>query len=158
MVFITESDLDTAAEVLGESAEAFNEAVVELEEQQPEVLGYFFAEHFEAFTQQEREYAFYLLLVIWKAISGVVSELPPVDAEALEEAEERNWASLQDVQTHNWHQRLNVFFNNYPQEDLLAFIEDGLALDEEEDEPVVTKEGREALFIALKSVVDCWCV
>ncbi|MBL7793695.1 MAG: hypothetical protein JNK77_15310 [Saprospiraceae bacterium] len=156
MILVTETVLDAAAEALGESAEAFNDAVVELEEQQPEVLGYFFAEHFEAFTQEEREYAFYLLLVIWKAITMVVPELPTVDAEALEEAEERNWTLLQDVQTHNWHDRLDVFFQDSPQEDLLAFIEDGLTIDEEEEEPVVTKEGREALFVALKSVIDCW--
>jgi hypothetical protein len=114
MILITETVLDTAAEALDESAEAFNDAVVELEEQQPEVLGYFFAEHFEAFTQEEREYAFYLLLVIWKAITNVVPDLAPIDAEALEEAEERNWTLLQDVQTHNWHDRLDVFFQDSP--------------------------------------------
>lgn len=155
MVFISETDLDTAAEALGQSPESLNEAVVELEQQQPEVLGYFFAEHFEAFTQQEREYALYLLLVIWKAIAAHEPGLPAVDAETLEEAEERNWTLLQDVHTNNWHARLDIFFTNYPQEDLLAFVEDALAIDEEEDSPVVTKEGREALFVAIKSVIDC---
>ena len=37
------------------------------------------------------------------------------------------------------------------QEDLLAFVEDNLV---EDEDSVVTKEGREPMFVALKSVID----
>ena len=45
----------------------------------------------------------------------------------------------------------NCFFENSSQEDLLAFIEDSL-LEEEED--LVTKVGREPMFIALKCEIQ----
>ena len=49
---------------------------------------------------------------------------------------------------------MDVFFENYQQEDLLAFVEDSLIDDEDE---IVTKVGREPMFVALKSIIDCLC-
>ena len=51
-------------------------------------------------------------------------------------------------------ERLDVFFQDYFQEDLLAFVEDSLS---EEEEEMVTKIGREPMFVALKTIIDCWC-
>ena len=47
--------------------------------------------------------------------------------------------------------RMDIFFENYSQEDLLAFVEDNLV---EDEDSLVTKEGREPMFVALKSVID----
>jgi len=49
---------------------------------------------------------------------------------------------------------MDIFFKNYFQEDLLAFVEDSLI---EEEEGLVTKVGREPMFVALKSIIDVWC-
>ncbi|HMN89044.1 MAG TPA: hypothetical protein PKE68_03425 [Saprospiraceae bacterium] len=49
--------------------------------------------------------------------------------------------------------RLNVFFDQYLQEDLLAFIEEALA--DDDDDPIVTKEAREGMFVVLKTLTDC---
>lgn len=150
--FISEQAIDQAAEALNASEIAFERAIQSLEQQQPAVLGYIFSEDFEAFTQEEREYALYLLLVCWNALGADAVQMPAVTAEALVEAEERNWDLVQDLP--NSQDRLGVFFRDYPQEDLLAFLED--ATSDDDDDEIVTKEGREALFIALKSILDCW--
>jgi len=48
-------------------------------------------------------------------------------------------------------ERLDEFFEETKQEDLLAFIEDALLDDEESP---VSKEGREPMFVTLKAVID----
>ena len=61
---------------------------------------------------------------------------------------------INEVTSKQFRDRLNVFFEKTSQEDLLAFIEDSLL---EEEEELVTKVGREPMFIALKSIIDSWC-
>lgn len=153
--FISEDAIEQAATSLNAEDAGFEKAIDELEAEQPQVLGYFFAENTESFTQAEREYMLLLLLVVWRSIKNTGVTPPLVSADELEEAEDRNWELVQDLPAKAFSDRLDVFFDNYPQEDLLAFLEDALSPDEEDDE-LVTKEGREALFVSLKSVVDCW--
>ena len=51
----------------------------------------------------------------------------------------------------NFHDRLNAFFNEYPQEDLLAFVEDSLESDED---ITVSPAGRELIFVACCTLID----
>ncbi|MCB9047860.1 MAG: hypothetical protein H6556_00415 [Lewinellaceae bacterium] len=155
MKIISESLIEQAAEMLEISEESYEQAVGEMQERQPVLLSYFFTENFQVFTQDEKEYLFYLMLVIWKAISLSGESVPAVTEQQLSQAEDDNWAQVQGIRAKGFHERLNVFFDNYPQEDLLAFVEDALAEDEEEEDGPVTQEGREALFISLKTAIDC---
>jgi len=50
---------------------------------------------------------------------------------------------------------LDIFFKDYPQEDLLAFAED--ALTEDDDSPV-TAEGREPMMVFLKTAIDVMAI
>lgn len=154
--FISEDIIEQAAVSLNADDGGFEKAIDELEAEQPEVLGYFFADNTESFTQAEREYMLLLLLVVWRAVRNAGINPPVISADELEEAEDHNWELVQDLPVKAFSARLDVFFDGYPQEDLLAFLEDALSLDEEEEDEIVTKEGREALFVGLKSVVDCW--
>ena len=153
MKFVSEQIIETVADELDTTESAYEAAVMDLEERQPVILAYLFTEDFEAFSQQERDFILYLLIVLWKAIERVNGEVIPATEDNLMDAEEKNWSLLQDVKATRFHERLDVFFQDYPQEDLLAFVED--ALSDKEDE-WVTKEGREAVFITLKSIIDCW--
>ena len=54
----------------------------------------------------------------------------------------------------NFRDRLNEFFEGSDQEDLLAFAEEAVLEDEDDPESIVTKEGKEPIFIALKTMVD----
>lgn len=154
MKIVTEDILDSVVERFDDSDAAYESAVEALEQEQPVLLGYLFSEEFEAFTQEEKEYVLLLSTIIWNSIKEANDgTLPQVTEKALVEAEEQNWAKLEGITTTHFHERMDVFFDNYAQEDLLAFVEDALADDEED--PMVTKEAREAIFVTLKTVIDC---
>ena len=50
--------------------------------------------------------------------------------------------------------RLDPFFENTQQEDLVAFAEDAVTEDLDDPESLVTKEGREPIFVALATMID----
>ncbi|MFN7115355.1 MAG: hypothetical protein ACK4TA_01065 [Saprospiraceae bacterium] len=152
MKVITEDIVDQIVERFDDSDAAYEQAVETMEAEQPVLMGYLFSEEFEAFTQDEKEYLLLLATIIWQAVKESNGNVPQVSEKALADAEEQNWSKLEGVTAQRFHERLDVFFDEYPQEDLLAFVEDAL-VDDEED-PIVTKEAREAMFITLKTVID----
>ncbi len=155
MEFITEKTIDTVAEKIGRDQDYFLLTLRSLEEEQPIILAYLFSDTFEAFAQEEREFLLYLVLVIYQSFKRTYAQLPPVEEEQLGRAEEENWELMNGTSARRFRDRLDTFFENYEQEDLLAFAEDALADDEEEGANFIAKESRDALFIALKSIIDC---
>lgn len=151
MQFVPESIIDKTVENLG-AAEDLNTIVEDFKSHQPVLLAYLFSENFELLTQKEREFMLFLSLVIWKSCESKQTEIFPVEQSMLEELEENNWAKLNKTSSGKFNERIDVFFNDYPQEDLLAFVEDALAYDDNDE---VTKEGRGFIFVALKTVIDC---
>jgi hypothetical protein len=90
-------------------------------------------------------------------LDGILEMSP----EELEEIEEGNWTQLNDAVGKNFRQKLDGFFEDYPQEDLLAFVEDSLVISkegEESDDFEISKEGREPIFVALKTIIDCLAI
>ena len=154
MKFISEKIIDRVAEEIGGSEEAFKEATIDLSMEQPNIAAYIFSDNFDLFTVAEKQYFLFLVLVVFKSIKGELESLPRTTAEDLGKFEEKNWQLINEVTSKQFRDRLNVFFDNTPQEDLLAFVEDSLL---EEEEELVTKVGREPMFIALKSIIDSWC-
>lgn len=150
---MTEDILDQVVERFDDSDAAYEKAVEAMETEQPVLLGYLFSEEFDAFTQDEKEYLLMLSTIIWAAVKEANGEVETVSEVALSEAEEHNWTRLEGVTAKRFSERMDVFFEDYAQEDLLAFVEDALADDEED--PIVTKEAREAIFVTLKTVIDC---
>jgi hypothetical protein len=153
MKIVTEDILDQVVERFDDSDTAYEKAVETMEAEQPVLLGYLFSEEFDAFTQDEKEYLLMLSTIIWTAVKEANGEVEAVSEAALSEAEEENWNRLEGVTAKRFSERMDVFFQDYAQEDLLAFVEDALADDEED--PIVTKEAREAIFVTLKTVIDC---
>jgi hypothetical protein len=153
MQFVSEEQIDRAAAELEQSEADYEAAIEAIKAAQPVLLAYPFSESFEAFTREEQTYFLYLTLVIWKATKSVNDDLPFVDEARLSELEEANWNIIQGNKGNTFRSRLDPFFENYAQEDLLAFVEDALTQDEDGEE-IVSREGQEALFVCLKSVVD----
>ena len=149
--FVSEKHIDQVLEELGEDPVRQQEALDSLRTAQPVVLSYLFTENFNAFLKQEKEYLLYLLLVIWESVNKSGATLSTVDEDMLSQAEEANWDLLRQVESKRFRERLDVFFKENKQEDLLAFLEDSL-LDEEDG--FVSKEGREPMFVILKSIID----
>ncbi len=148
-MFISEEIIDNVVEAL-EKAD-FEREIADFTEDYPVLIEYWGAEDFALLTQDEQELMLYILLVLVKSVEKAQGALPPLSSEALENEEEKNWERLETVTAKLFRDRMDVFFENYSQEDLLAFVEDNLV---EDDDSIVTKEGREPMFVALKSVID----
>jgi len=154
MELISENIIEAIAEEIGNSEQSFKEATVELSEEQPTVSGFIFSENFDLLTQAEKEYFLFLVLVIFKSIKKSGVAITTTTEQQLGRHEELNWELLNEVNAKKFRDRMDIFFKNYFQEDLLAFVEDSLTEDEEE---LITKVGREPMFVALKSIIDSWC-
>ena len=152
--FITEQNIDAVAEKFSTQPSAYEEAIADMQAQQPILFSYLLSESFELLTKAESDYLLYLSLVIWKAIYAQNNNHVVLDSLKIEEIEEQNWVIFNETNAKKFPKKLDAFFKNYPQEDLLAFVEDALIDDEDS---FVTKEGKELLFIGLKTEIDSLC-
>jgi len=153
---IPESTIDTVLSDFEAGKWTVEEVIKEWETQQPILLGYFFSENFDMLTDEEKPYLLYLASVIWRSIHQIAPVQESLDQKALDDTEEANWELLNEANSPKFRDRLTPFFERTQQEDLLAFIEDSLELnDDDEDDWKLTKEGREPIFIGLSTMVDC---
>ena len=150
MKFIPESAIDQTVEKLSESA-SLDEAIKELAEAQPFLVAYLSSETTSAFSNEEKDFLFFATSVIVSSIERIEPKLSLLGLEMLTEIEEQNFTTLTETKGKDFRDRITIFFENYPQEDLLAFAEDAL---EEDEENLITAEGREYLFVMLKTIID----
>ncbi len=159
MKMIQESTIEQIVEQFENEAFDLEKTVAEFAGRQPALLSFLLSENDGALTDDERDYLLYLALIIWKSVAKATPDLPKISTEEVAEAEEANWAKLETTSAKRFRERLDVFFQDYPQEDLLAFAEDALTLEgsengEDADMLRLTPEGREPMFVALKTVID----
>lgn len=154
MQFISEAIIDSVITQLEANPEGYDQAVEALRSKQPVIMAYMFSESFRMLSQEEREFMLYLFIVIWKSMDEVGLGLPLINEAAIEIAEDKNWGVFQEAKGRTFRDKLDALFENYVQEDLLAFVEDSLEAD---DEQPLSPVGREVIFVSLKSIVDCLC-
>lgn len=139
--------------------EAVETAMVVFADEQTEFVQYFQTDSFDLLTDDERAYLQYLALVIYEAArKESPEEIATIDGELIEEWDERCWEWMQDSVGKPMTERLNVFFDNIDQEELLAFAEDSLVdpdAEEEAGEISVFTNGasRELGFVGLAVLV-----
>jgi len=129
----------------------YESSMTEIMEQQPALIAFLSQESNDVLTEDEKDILWYLILIIiisTKRQGIAVSELSDVD---LGNIEETNWQVLQTQPKGTFRDKVTVFFDDYEQEDLLAFVEDSLELD---DESPITSVGRDVIFISAKTVID----
>ena len=132
----------------------YERTIREFSGRQPAIVSFLLADHEGALTDDEQEYLMYLANVIFRSVEREEGEQGKIPPDTVSAAEEKNWDLLGTSKSRSFRERLDVFFEKTEQEDLLAFIEDSLVEDEEAEEQVVTDEGREPMFVLLKTVVD----
>lgn len=157
MKFVSEDVIDAVIDLLEEmDDDQYEQQMEKFAEAQPVLVAYLFnEENFHLLTEDEKGYVQYLSLITWMANTKVNGPGEPVSEEQIGLAEERNYEILEAANAKNFRDRLDAFFDNTPQEDLIAFAEEAV-LDDEDSGPdaLVTKEGREPIFIAVKTVID----
>ncbi len=137
------------------SDEQYEQRMEDFASAQPVLMAYLFnEENFHLLTDEEKGFLQYLALIAWTAVVKTVGDVEAVSEEAIGEAEEKNYAVLEQSTAKKFRDRLDPFFDNYPQEDLLAFAEEAVLEDEDDPEALVSKEGREPIFVAMKTIID----
>ncbi len=155
MQFVTEAVIDQVIEELENLSETQYEQRMEVfAEAQPVIFTWLFSEQFDLLNEDEKGYLQYLALIAWSSIEKANGPLETASEDQIGEAEERNYEMIELATANNFRGRLDVFFDNTTQEDLLAFAEEAVLEEEDEPESLVSKEGREPIFIALKTMID----
>jgi hypothetical protein len=156
MKFVSEDIIDAIIDELDAiSDDQYEERMEAFAKAQPVIIAYLFdEENLHLLTEDERGFLQYLILIAWASIERVNGPGEPVSEDQIGEAEEKNYAILEASTAKTFRDRVDPFFEGYAQEDLLAFIEEALLEDEGDPEALLTKEGREPLFVAAKSLID----
>ncbi|MEN0005796.1 MAG: hypothetical protein AAF798_16730 [Bacteroidota bacterium] len=156
MEFVSEDIIEQSSTKLEADELAYANAVEDFKTIQPIVFTYLFAEGFELLTAEEEALLRFMALVIWDAVNEQhpTHQWRIITEEQIGKAEEQNW-EIFNAQKGSFRKKLDIFFEDTPQEDLLAFVEDALAEDEEEEEVLLTLEARATIFISLKTLIDC---
>ena len=149
---ITEATIERVLDRLESGRDDFAQEIADFAEAQPHLMAYVAGEENEIFSEVELELLLFGTLVIYQSITDQRFEPPPADPAAIEKAEDGNYATMNGVKG-NFRTKLDAFFEATPEEDLLAFAED-LLTTESDEEGAITKEAREPLFVTLKTVVD----
>lgn len=148
---IAEATIERILNRLEGEAEEYALELQDFAHSQPALMTYLTDEDNEAFTETERELLLFGALVVYQSVTDERTEPTGIETAAISKAEEANYALIGTVKG-SFRDRITPFFEQSPEEELLAFIEDLLIADEEEDG--ITKEAREPLFITLKTLVD----
>jgi hypothetical protein len=156
MKFVSEEVIDAIIDELDAiSDDQYEERMEAFAKAQPVIIAYLFdEENLHLLKEDERGFLQYLILIAWASIERVNGPGEPVSEDQIGEAEEKNYAVLEASTGKTFRDRVDPFFEGYAQEDLLAFIEEALLEDEGDPEALLTKEGREPLFVAAKSLID----
>ncbi len=149
---IKQEAIEEIMQRLQSTPDLFSSLLDGLEKDQPAIINWIFSESFDILNQEEKQYFLFLALVIIVSIMEEFSIDEMINPKLIEEAEEKNWTILSEQKVKSFREKVNVFFDGYPQEDLLAFVEDALELEHEDQ--VVTTIGRPPIFIALKTLID----
>lgn len=155
MKFISEKVIEEVIGAFEQSEKLESKIRKDFQETQPILFSYLFSDSFKFLTESEKEFLLYLALLIFETSRRENDLSHPIDSETINQYEEANWAIFNENNKGNFRQRLDTFFQDYPQEDLLALVEDSMTDEEEEDDYFnLTKEGKELIFVGLKSLID----
>ncbi|MEO0732274.1 MAG: hypothetical protein AAFZ52_05540 [Bacteroidota bacterium] len=148
---IQEATIERVLDRLESGTDDFALEMQDFAHAQPELMTYLTDEDNEAFTEAERELLLFGALVIYQSVTDERTEPQGIAGTAIGKAEEANYTLMGQTKG-SFRDRVTPFFAQSPEEELLAFIEDLLVAEAEDDS--ITKEAREPLFITLKTLVD----
>lgn len=147
---ITEATIERVLDRLEAGGDDFALEIQDFAQAQPHLTAYLTNEENDSLNEEERTLLLFGAIVIYQSVTDQLAEPAEASEEMIGQAEEENYALMPEKGS--FRDRLTPFFEDSEEEDLLAFIEDLLVAEEEDD--TISKEAREPLFIALKTVVD----
>ncbi len=148
---ISESSIEAVIDHYESDEKAYVEALAGIMETQPALLAFIGQESIDILLEEEKDILWYIVMIVYSAIEKSDITIPQLSDKLLSENEEKNWTVFQEQPKGSFRDRVTVFFDDYYQEDLLAFVEDSLELD---DNSPITSVGREVIFVTAKSIID----
>jgi len=148
---ISESTIEQVIDHYENDEEAYVEALAGIMETQPALLAFVGQESIDILLEEEKDILWYLVMIVYSSIEKDDINITEISDKSLSENEEKNWALFQEQPKGTFRDRVTAFFEDFEEEDLLAFVEDTLEI--EEDSPITTV-GREVIFITAKSIID----
>lgn len=148
---ISESIIEEVITHYENDERSYVESMAQIMEGQPALLAFLSQESTEILLEEEKDILWYIVLIIYSSIGKVEDEIAVISDIKLSENEEKNWTVFQEQPRGSFRDKVTVFFDGYHEEDLLAFVEDTL---EVEDNSPVTTVGRDVIFISAKSLID----
>jgi membrane-bound lytic murein transglycosylase MltF len=157
MSLVTESTIENIIDQFDNGQIDYTASMEQFASEQPAILNFLLSDSEVVLSEDEIQYMLYLSIIIWLSIKETQPVLPQISSEQIAEAEEKNWAEYENIPGKSFHKCVDAFFEKTNQEDLLAFIEDsvlGEIEEEEESSFQLTPEGMEPIFMALKTQID----
>lgn len=148
---IKEEQIDAVIEKLSREPLIFETHLQEWIEWQPMIASYVFSDTFSLLNEDEKEafvFGSTIILTIAKETSATKDK---ITEDEIGDREEVNYEILESQKAKDYRSKMDAFFQDYPEEDLLAFVED-LCVDEDEEN--FTEDGMKVMIIGLKTIID----
>ena len=149
---ILEKTIEQVILELAEKPEVFESEIQQILEEQEGVAAFILSEGFKLLQDEEYDLFTYLMLVIIKSFQAEKA-VPNIPIETIETIEEKNWDVFSNMGSKPFKEKLDVIFKAYPEEELLAFVEDAIQND---DDSTLSSVGREIIFVAEKTLIDAF--
>jgi hypothetical protein len=148
--FIDENIVNQVLEMC-EDDKAYLDAFQDMLTTQPDLNSYLAVENYSLLSAEELSLLEYLTCMIYASTKKALDKTPVIMGPSLEKYEEQNWDVFNEAGKKSFSKVLDLFFDQYPQEDLLALVEDAVSMD---DETPVTIVGAEIIVVTCKSIID----
>lgn len=148
---ITEKAIDHLIETMDTSPDGVKRFWSQCQSQFPELAHYILNVDQDILTEDEYDQMIFIAMICIQACINSNSKTPISDiSEKIAQIEDQNWEVI-DNQRGDFRSKLNAFFDQYPEEDILAFVEDILV---DDDTSEISLVGREVIFVKLKTLID----
>ncbi len=145
---ITEARIDKAIEQIESQGNA--QQLLEQFVAKNSALHDYFTADSEVLFEEEVDFFYGLFLTLLFATDTLEVE---IDLESFQELEEGNWKTFYEAK--NLNASFDLYFANYPEEDLLAYVEDAtMAEQDDEDFAFLTNVGKEWIVVKAKTYID----
>lgn len=143
--------------VAGSSPGQVQRYMTQMSQEQPAILAYLLTLDGDPFNQNEMGYILFIAVVVWQAMKQSPQGLRSVPVEAVEQADEANFAFLErflSASETDFETAIVKMLAEYPEPEVLRYIVEAL-MEEDEEEPF-RDEYRGLAFVCLKTVLDAF--
>ncbi|MFN3762748.1 MAG: hypothetical protein ACK4WK_06030 [Anaerolineae bacterium] len=143
--------------VAGSSPQQVQRYMAQMSREQPAILAYLLTLDGDPFNQNEMGLILFIAVVVWQAMKQSPQGLRSVSIEAVEQADEANFAFLEQLLSASetdFEAAVVKMLAGYPEPEVLRYIVE--ALEEEDEEEPFRDEYRGLAFACLKTVLDAF--